>query len=161
MLSMKSVKTCRSSWGKVRRDSSTCTISCSRCRRRRNNCRLSSPDNRFTRILSYPTPIISYDVLKLSHPLCGASFQQDLCFELQKEKQTLETHVGELKDSVAEQKEYVQSLKERERFLVAFPELSPPAQAQPQSRQIFYFPLSYNSFLHNKIYLSIQYQSKV
>ncbi|XP_042276939.1 coiled-coil domain-containing protein 157 [Thunnus maccoyii] len=59
--------------------------------------------------------------------------QQDLCFELQKEKQTLETHVGELKDSVAELKEYVQSLRERERLLVAFPELSPLAQAQPQS----------------------------
>ncbi|XP_051277981.1 coiled-coil domain-containing protein 157 [Dicentrarchus labrax] len=58
--------------------------------------------------------------------------QQDLCLELQKEKQTLETHVGELKNSVAELKEYVQTLMERERVLVAFPELS-PLQAQPQS----------------------------
>uniref|UniRef100_A0A8P4G815 Coiled-coil domain-containing protein 157 n=1 Tax=Dicentrarchus labrax TaxID=13489 RepID=A0A8P4G815_DICLA len=52
--------------------------------------------------------------------------------QLQKEKQTLETHVGELKNSVAELKEYVQTLMERERVLVAFPELS-PLQAQPQS----------------------------
>ncbi|XP_044053090.1 coiled-coil domain-containing protein 157 isoform X2 [Siniperca chuatsi] len=59
--------------------------------------------------------------------------QQDLCLELHKEKQTLETHVGELKNSVAELKEYVQALRERERLLVAFPELSPLAQAQPQS----------------------------
>ncbi|XP_022612688.1 coiled-coil domain-containing protein 157 [Seriola dumerili] len=59
--------------------------------------------------------------------------QQDLHLELQKEKQTLETNIGELKNSVAELKEYVQALKERERLLVAFPELSPLAQAQPQS----------------------------
>ncbi|XP_038559030.1 coiled-coil domain-containing protein 157 [Micropterus salmoides] len=59
--------------------------------------------------------------------------QQDLCLELQKEKQTLETHVGELKNSVAELQEYVQALRERERLLVAFPELSPLVQAQPQT----------------------------
>ncbi|XP_031704912.1 coiled-coil domain-containing protein 157 [Anarrhichthys ocellatus] len=57
--------------------------------------------------------------------------QQDLCLEFQKEKQTRETYACELKNSVAELKEYVQALKERERLLVAFPELSP--QAQPKS----------------------------
>ncbi|KAK9522475.1 hypothetical protein VZT92_018936 [Zoarces viviparus] len=57
--------------------------------------------------------------------------QQDLCSELQKEKQTRETYACELKNSVAELKEDVQALKERERLLVAFPELSP--QAQPKS----------------------------
>ncbi|GLD52699.1 coiled-coil domain-containing protein 157-like protein [Lates japonicus] len=59
--------------------------------------------------------------------------QQDLCLELQKEKQALGTNIGELRNSVAELKENVQSLKERERLLVAFPELSPLPQAQPQS----------------------------
>ncbi|KAL7392620.1 hypothetical protein ABVT39_027274 [Epinephelus coioides] len=59
--------------------------------------------------------------------------QQVLCLELQKEKQTLEMHVGELKNSVAELKEHVQALEERERLLVAFPELSPLAHTQPQS----------------------------
>ncbi|XP_032372488.1 coiled-coil domain-containing protein 157 isoform X1 [Etheostoma spectabile] len=59
--------------------------------------------------------------------------QQDLCLVLQKEKQTLETHIGELMNSVAELKEYTQALRERERLLVAFPELNPLAQAQPQS----------------------------
>ncbi|XP_040010525.1 coiled-coil domain-containing protein 157 isoform X2 [Xiphias gladius] len=58
--------------------------------------------------------------------------QQDLRLELQKEKQTLETYIGELKNSVAELKEYVQALKERERLMVAFPELSPMAHVQPQ-----------------------------
>ncbi|XP_068559762.1 coiled-coil domain-containing protein 157 [Cebidichthys violaceus] len=57
--------------------------------------------------------------------------QQDLCLELQKEKQTRETYVCELKNSVAELKEHVQALRESERLLVAFPELSP--QAQPKS----------------------------
>ncbi|KAF3851058.1 hypothetical protein F7725_012830 [Dissostichus mawsoni] len=56
--------------------------------------------------------------------------QQDLCLELQGEKQTQETHAGELKNSVAELKEYVQALRERERLLVAFPELNPTAQPQ-------------------------------
>ncbi|KAG7241472.1 hypothetical protein INR49_025673 [Caranx melampygus] len=59
--------------------------------------------------------------------------QQDMRLELQKEKQALETNTGNLKNGVAELKEYVQALKERERLLVAFPELSPLAQAQPQS----------------------------
>ncbi|XP_037633338.1 coiled-coil domain-containing protein 157 isoform X2 [Sebastes umbrosus] len=61
------------------------------------------------------------------------SQQQDLCLGLQKEKQTQETHIGELKSSVTELKEYVHALRERERLLVAFPELSPLVQAQPQS----------------------------
>ncbi|KAJ4922251.1 hypothetical protein JOQ06_019505 [Pogonophryne albipinna] len=56
--------------------------------------------------------------------------QQDLCSELRREKQTQETHAGELKNSVAELKEYVQALRERERLLVAFPELNPTAQPQ-------------------------------
>lgn len=71
---------------------------------------------------------------KASSSCCDASFQQDLCLELQKEKRTLETDIGELKDSVSELKEYVQALKERERLLVAFPELCP--LAHPQSRQL-------------------------
>lgn len=57
-----------------------------------------------------------------------------MCLELQKEKQTLQTHVDELKSSVAELEEYVQAVRERERLLVAFPQLSPLAQTQPQSR---------------------------
>ncbi|XP_042344953.1 coiled-coil domain-containing protein 157 [Plectropomus leopardus] len=59
--------------------------------------------------------------------------QQDLCLELQKDKQTLETCVGELNNSTAELKEHIAALREREKLLVAFPELSPLAQAQPQS----------------------------
>ncbi|XP_068461291.1 coiled-coil domain-containing protein 157 isoform X2 [Clinocottus analis] len=62
------------------------------------------------------------------------SFQQELCLELQKEKQTLETYVCTLKNTVAELKEDVQTLRERERLLVAFPELSPELwEAQPKS----------------------------
>uniref|UniRef100_A0A3Q1GIS2 Coiled-coil domain containing 157 n=1 Tax=Acanthochromis polyacanthus TaxID=80966 RepID=A0A3Q1GIS2_9TELE len=59
--------------------------------------------------------------------------QQDLCFQLQKEKQMLETDADLLKNCVAELKESVKALRERERLLVAFPELTPLAQAQPQS----------------------------
>ncbi|XP_076587352.1 coiled-coil domain-containing protein 157 [Chaetodon auriga] len=59
--------------------------------------------------------------------------QQELCLELQKEKQTLETQVSQLKTSVAEMKEHTQAFRERERLLVAFPELSPLAQVQPQT----------------------------
>ncbi|XP_072244414.1 coiled-coil domain-containing protein 157 [Leuresthes tenuis] len=59
--------------------------------------------------------------------------QQDLCVELQKEKQVLETHVDELKKGLAEVTEQVQALRERERLLVAFPELNNCSQVQPQS----------------------------
>lgn len=85
---------------------------------------------------------------KPSSSCCDASLQQDLCLELRKEKQTLETHVGELKDSVAELKEFVQALRERERLLVAFPQLSHLAQAPPQSKQLFNICLENISLWH-------------
>ncbi|XP_062237125.1 coiled-coil domain-containing protein 157-like [Platichthys flesus] len=59
--------------------------------------------------------------------------QQVLGFDLQKEKETVETNMGELEKSVVELKEHVQVLLEREKLLVAFPELSAQVQAQPQS----------------------------
>lgn len=76
--------------------------------------------------------ILMTKTFKASSSCCDASFEQDLCSELQMEKQTLETKMGELKSSLAELKEYIQTLKERERLLVAFPELSP--LPHPQSR---------------------------
>ncbi|XP_061672691.1 coiled-coil domain-containing protein 157 isoform X2 [Syngnathoides biaculeatus] len=59
--------------------------------------------------------------------------QQDRCSQLQTEKQTLETQLDNFKGSVAELEESVKSFEENERLLVAFPELSPLAHAQPQS----------------------------
>ncbi|XP_029998352.1 coiled-coil domain-containing protein 157 isoform X2 [Sphaeramia orbicularis] len=59
--------------------------------------------------------------------------QQESFSKLEKEKQTLETRIAELKNNVAELKEHVHACKDRERLLVAFPELSPLSQAQPQS----------------------------
>ncbi len=81
---------------------------------------------------------------------CDAFSQQDLCLQLQKEKQTHEAHIGELKNSVSELREYVQTLRERERLLVAFPELSPLAKAQPQSRQLFNICLLKYHINHSK-----------
>lgn len=77
------------------------------------------------------------NTLQASCSYCDATFQQGLCSALQKEKQTLETNIGELQNSVAELKEYMHAFKERERLLVAFPELSPLAHGHPQSRQLF------------------------
>lgn len=62
-------------------------------------------------------------------------FHQDIHRGLQKEKQTLQTHVDELGKRVAELMEHVQALAERERLLVAFPELNNWAQSQPQSKE--------------------------
>ncbi|XP_029573157.1 coiled-coil domain-containing protein 157 isoform X1 [Salmo trutta] len=59
--------------------------------------------------------------------------EQALCSELQQEKQRLESHVGELKDSVNQLRGEVQELAQRERLLVAFPELNPLPQGSPQS----------------------------
>ncbi|XP_053275852.1 coiled-coil domain-containing protein 157 isoform X2 [Pleuronectes platessa] len=59
--------------------------------------------------------------------------QQVSGFDLQKEKETVETNMGELEKSVVELKEHVQVLLEREKLLVSFPELSAQVQAQPQS----------------------------
>ncbi|XP_016898716.1 coiled-coil domain-containing protein 157 [Cynoglossus semilaevis] len=59
--------------------------------------------------------------------------QQDCGSELQKEKQMLEANVRQLDKDVAELREHVLTLTQRERLLVAFPELSPLARTQPQS----------------------------
>ncbi|XP_019717360.1 coiled-coil domain-containing protein 157 isoform X2 [Hippocampus comes] len=59
--------------------------------------------------------------------------QRDTCSQLQSEKQTLQTQIEYFQGSVAELKQSVKSLKETERLLVAFPELSPLAHAQPKS----------------------------
>lgn len=63
----------------------------------------------------------------------AAAFPEALCSELQQEKQRLESHVGELKDSVNQLRGEVQELAQRERLLVAFPELNPLPQGSPQS----------------------------
>ncbi|XP_061842120.1 coiled-coil domain-containing protein 157 isoform X3 [Nerophis lumbriciformis] len=58
---------------------------------------------------------------------------QDISSQLQHEKQALETHLDEFKTTVTDLKERVKSCTERERLLVAFPDLSPLAHTQPQS----------------------------
>uniref|UniRef100_A0A3B3XQ46 Uncharacterized protein n=1 Tax=Poecilia mexicana TaxID=48701 RepID=A0A3B3XQ46_9TELE len=58
---------------------------------------------------------------------------KSLFISLQKEKQTLQTRVEELEKRVAELMEHVKALRERERLLVAFPELNNWAHTQPQS----------------------------
>uniref|UniRef100_A0A3P9P0G4 Coiled-coil domain containing 157 n=1 Tax=Poecilia reticulata TaxID=8081 RepID=A0A3P9P0G4_POERE len=53
--------------------------------------------------------------------------------ELSQQQQTLQTRVEELEKRVAELLEHMQALRERERLLVAFPELNNWAHTQPQS----------------------------
>ncbi|KAL0979491.1 hypothetical protein UPYG_G00185810 [Umbra pygmaea] len=59
--------------------------------------------------------------------------EQASCSELQQEKQRLLSHVGELKKRVDELRGEVHELAQRERLLVAFPELNPLPQGPPQS----------------------------
>ncbi|XP_008330687.2 opioid-binding protein/cell adhesion molecule isoform X1 [Cynoglossus semilaevis] len=59
--------------------------------------------------------------------------QRDGSLELQKENQKLESSIIELNESKAELKAYAEVLMERERLLVAFPQLSLQPQAQPES----------------------------
>lgn len=61
------------------------------------------------------------------------NLQQDSCLKLENENETLKVKISDLTKTVDELKQYVKACKERERLLVAFPELSPLPQAQPQS----------------------------
>lgn len=61
---------------------------------------------------------------------------KDGSLELQKENQKLESSIIELNESKAELKAYAEVLMERERLLVAFPQLSLQPQAQPESRHL-------------------------
>ncbi|XP_036069523.1 coiled-coil domain-containing protein 157 isoform X1 [Oryzias melastigma] len=56
--------------------------------------------------------------------------KQDQCVELQKKNQRLETREDELKRQVSELTDHVRALRDRERLLVAFPELQNWAQPQ-------------------------------
>lgn len=75
---------------------------------------------------------------------------QKSCEKLQQEKQTTESQVDELKKRVADLMERVQALRERERVLVAFPELNNWARALPQSMQL----LHYSFYLHKRLCFS-------
>ncbi|KAJ7994131.1 hypothetical protein DPEC_G00262730 [Dallia pectoralis] len=59
--------------------------------------------------------------------------EQALCSKLQQDKQILESHVIELKTSADQLRGEVQELTQRERMLVAFPELNPLPEGPPQS----------------------------
>ncbi|XP_072288588.1 coiled-coil domain-containing protein 157 [Eucyclogobius newberryi] len=59
--------------------------------------------------------------------------QQDLCVKLEKDKEKLRTKISDLTNTVAELKQHIKACTERERLLVAFPDLNPLPQAHPQS----------------------------
>lgn len=66
-------------------------------------------------------------VRELAGPYANASVRQGLCLELQEEKQALRADVGRLNSSMADLKEYVQTLRERESLN--------PLPTMPQSRK--------------------------
>lgn len=74
-----------------------------------------------SRWMASPFPRGSFSVSGLY--VC-ASAPQGLCLKLQKEKQTLQADIGQLRSSTADLKEWVQTLQERERLL-ASPKLNP------------------------------------
>lgn len=59
---------------------------------------------------------------------------QELLQSLQQEKQDLEQVTTDLQLTISELQRQLEELKERERLLVAFPDLHHPAEAQIQSR---------------------------
>ncbi|KAK7933854.1 hypothetical protein WMY93_004750 [Mugilogobius chulae] len=59
--------------------------------------------------------------------------QQDSCVKLEKDKETLDTKISDLVNTVTELKEHLKACSERERLLVAFPDLNPLPHAHPQS----------------------------
>uniref|UniRef100_A0A3Q2CE93 Uncharacterized protein n=1 Tax=Cyprinodon variegatus TaxID=28743 RepID=A0A3Q2CE93_CYPVA len=73
------------------------------------------------------------DIYKLKEQQEAQLSQQQVNESLQREKQTLQTHADELEKRVAQLTEHVNTLRERERLLVLFPELNDWAQTQPQS----------------------------
>ncbi|XP_077570486.1 coiled-coil domain-containing protein 157-like [Stigmatopora nigra] len=64
------------------------------------------------------------------------SSQQDICSHLESEKQTLQTQIDDFQSNMAELQQSLETFKETERLLVAFPELSPLAHARPKSKPI-------------------------
>ncbi|XP_059131576.1 coiled-coil domain-containing protein 157 isoform X1 [Peromyscus eremicus] len=64
---------------------------------------------------------------------CQLQAQQEQLRSLQQEKQDLEQLTTDLELTVSELRRELEELKERERLLVAFPDLHQPAEAQPHS----------------------------
>lgn len=71
-------------------------------------------------------------------PGLSSSLPQELLQSLQREKQELEQVTTDLKLTVSELQRELEELKERERLLVAFPDLHQPTEAQIQSRGLGY-----------------------
>ncbi|XP_060048802.1 coiled-coil domain-containing protein 157 isoform X2 [Erinaceus europaeus] len=65
---------------------------------------------------------------------CQLRAQQELLQSLQREKQGLEQATTDLRLTISEQQRALVELRERERLLVAFPDLHQPREAQLQSR---------------------------
>lgn len=65
---------------------------------------------------------------------CQLQAQQELLQSLQREKQGLEQATTDLRLTISELERELVDLRERERLLVAFPDLHRPAEAQIQSR---------------------------
>uniref|UniRef100_A0A8C6V0L9 Coiled-coil domain containing 157 n=1 Tax=Neogobius melanostomus TaxID=47308 RepID=A0A8C6V0L9_9GOBI len=59
--------------------------------------------------------------------------QLDSCVKLEKDKETLKAKISNLTNAVTELKQHIKDCTERERLLVAFPDLNPPPLGQPQS----------------------------
>lgn len=64
---------------------------------------------------------------------CQLQAQQELLQSLQQEKQDLEQVTTDLQLTISELRQQLEELKERERLLVAFPDLHQPEEAQIQS----------------------------
>lgn len=80
MLSTRSVKSCRASWGRGRRDRPTCTISWNWRQRKRNRCRLSWLNSRYVwfllqlhSIFIIETCLVADALMRLSNRTCVCS----------------------------------------------------------------------------------------
>jgi phage shock protein A len=71
-------------------------------------------------------------------PGLSFSLPQELLQSLQQEKQDLEQVTTDLQLTISELRQQLEELKERERLLVAFPDLHQPEEAQIQSRGLGY-----------------------
>lgn len=63
---------------------------------------------------------------------------QELLRSLQQEKQDLDQETTDLRLTISELRRELEELKERERLLVAFPDLHQPTEAQTHSRGLGY-----------------------
>lgn len=130
----RSARSCGAAWTRPRPSGPTWRSSCRACRARESRGSASSRPSRWGAGRGGAGPAPPGGGAASGSSARSLPRPQELLQSLQREKQGLEQATTDLRLTISELERELVDLRERERLLVAFPDLHRPAEAQIQSR---------------------------